>query len=423
MLLSKTAIVKWHNKNKKHYESLGYIYTKMGDEFIVLVNHLTCGSSAIVDLSCDYCNKKFSKSYNTYLAQNQKSNINKDCCEDCISKKREESLIKTYGVKNIQQIPGVKEKTKETCLMIYGHEHHLMSEQVKKLRKQNNLEKYGVENVSQLDSVKKKKSETTFFNFGVENPFQSEKIKEKIRQRNIEQYGVEYYSQTDEFKAKFIATNLERYNVEYPTQSPLIKQRIINTNLKRFGFKYSILNPEVKSKAIQTNMIRYGYAIPSKNKDIIAKTLKSLYKNGTQKASSQQRYLCNLLNGDLNYPVDNCNLDILLEDNIYIEYQGSGHELNVKFGTCTKKEFDEKEKQRTYFLYRRGYKQIEIISRKDYLPPDEIILEMIDFAKQYLNSGHSWITFDIDNFIVKSSQFNKIYNFGTLRKIKKSNIS
>lgn len=39
MLLSKTTIVKWNNKNRKYYESLGYIFTKNGDEFEVDVTH------------------------------------------------------------------------------------------------------------------------------------------------------------------------------------------------------------------------------------------------------------------------------------------------------------------------------------------------------------------------------------------------
>ena len=34
-LITKTVKVKWHPSNKKHYETLGYIFTKMGDEFEV----------------------------------------------------------------------------------------------------------------------------------------------------------------------------------------------------------------------------------------------------------------------------------------------------------------------------------------------------------------------------------------------------
>ena len=40
LLLSKTAMVKWNASNKKHYESLGYEYTKIGDEFEVNIEDL-----------------------------------------------------------------------------------------------------------------------------------------------------------------------------------------------------------------------------------------------------------------------------------------------------------------------------------------------------------------------------------------------
>lgn len=40
MLLTKTALVKWNNKNRKYYESLGYVFTKNGDSFEVLVEKI-----------------------------------------------------------------------------------------------------------------------------------------------------------------------------------------------------------------------------------------------------------------------------------------------------------------------------------------------------------------------------------------------
>ena len=52
-LVSKTAKVKWNASNKKYYESLGYIYTKMGDEFEVRIEDLTKGSHVKVDCLCD----------------------------------------------------------------------------------------------------------------------------------------------------------------------------------------------------------------------------------------------------------------------------------------------------------------------------------------------------------------------------------
>lgn len=49
-------------------------------------------------------------------------------------------------------------------------------------------------------------------------------------------------------------------------------------------------------------------------------------------------------------------------------------------------------------------------------------LEMIEYAKQYLNSGHHYIKFDIDNNIIINSQGEFDYDFGELRMIKKDNI-
>ena len=66
MLLSKTVKVRWAPANRKHYESLGYIFTKKGDEFEVLVEHLSKGSNFKVDWECDHCHKPISGKYEVY---------------------------------------------------------------------------------------------------------------------------------------------------------------------------------------------------------------------------------------------------------------------------------------------------------------------------------------------------------------------
>lgn len=53
MLLTKTVIQKWNSKTKQHYESKGYIYTKMNDEFEVKIEDLTQGSHVLVQVKCD----------------------------------------------------------------------------------------------------------------------------------------------------------------------------------------------------------------------------------------------------------------------------------------------------------------------------------------------------------------------------------
>lgn len=55
--------VKWNTRNKQHYEKLGYVFTKIGDEFEVHVGHLTKGSRDIVKYKCDYCGKILYRQY------------------------------------------------------------------------------------------------------------------------------------------------------------------------------------------------------------------------------------------------------------------------------------------------------------------------------------------------------------------------
>lgn len=68
-LITETVKVKWNGSNKKHYESLGYVYTKLGDEFEVNVKDLTKGSNAKVNCVCDGCgcNKKLIWDYASYI--------------------------------------------------------------------------------------------------------------------------------------------------------------------------------------------------------------------------------------------------------------------------------------------------------------------------------------------------------------------
>lgn len=169
MLLSKTVILKWNSKIKKHYESLGYTYTKMKDEFEVNVSDLTSGSAAIVDVECDYCHIKYQKIWSHYLIENCNSHIHKDCCDKCKKYKCQESNMDKYGVKSVLSLSEIKNKIAST-----------------------NLEKYGAE-----------------------NPFSNEEIKVKIRETNLEKYGCDFYTQTEEYKQRAIKTCTAKYGVPY----------------------------------------------------------------------------------------------------------------------------------------------------------------------------------------------------------------
>ena len=179
-----------------------------------------------------------------------------------------------------------------------------------------------------------------------------------------------------------------------------------------------------KQERIQnTFLLKYGVKYPFQNKEIKEKIRKTLYQNGTAPCSNQQRYIYNLIGGELNYPVKTLSLDIAFpEEMLYLEYDGGLHKGQVIFGNITEKEFNKRERNRTYGLYRSGWKEIRIISCQDYLPFDSKLLELINYAKRYLSTGHHYIKFDIDNSKIINSQGEIDYDFGKLRKIKSTDI-
>ena len=65
-LVTKTVKLKWNSRYKKYYESLGYVYTKMNDEFIVNVEDLQKGSRVKVSCKCDGCGKDLVWAYQDY---------------------------------------------------------------------------------------------------------------------------------------------------------------------------------------------------------------------------------------------------------------------------------------------------------------------------------------------------------------------
>ncbi|WP_444551275.1 DUF7487 domain-containing protein [Brevibacillus laterosporus] len=256
---------------------------------------------------------------------------------------------------------------------------------------------YGVDCTQKISSVKKKTLKTLEINYGtgIENPFRSEVVKEKIVQTNLLKFGVKNYVQTDEFKGKSRKTSIKKYGVPFYTQTGEFKQR-----------------------QEQTCINKYGVNNPMKNSKIKRKLLKRIYEVGKAPCSKQQKYIHNLIEGKLNYPVGTCLLDIAFpEEKIYVEYDGSGHELSVKFGSETKEKFDDRNKKRWYFLQRKNWKEIRIISTKDILPSNEKILEIISYAKSHFSSGHSWITFDIDNYLIETSSNTHYFDYGQLRRI------
>lgn len=274
------------------------------------------------------------------------------------------------------------------------------------------------------ECASQKRRKTNQKRYGTSFPIQLELFKEKREQTYLERYGVTNYAQTKECLEKMKQTCVEKYGVEYSSQFPATKEKTKQTNLERYGAEYPAQTEEVKEKLRNTLQERYGVDSPMKLPMFKEKLVKKMYQNGTQRTSRQQFYLQQLYGGELNYPIKYYDVDICFPDeNFIIEYDGSGHNLSVKFGDYTQEEFNQREVIRSNILKREGYKQMRIISRYDKLPYDNILFQMLKEAKQYFSTtNHSWIYYDIDNSKMINAENKKtngvFYDYGNLRTIK-----
>lgn len=183
MLLSETAEVIWNSRNKKHYVSLGYEFTRMGDTFIVSVDDLTVGSQAVVSVKCDYCGEIYLIAWHKRVAAIRNRFLKSDCCGniDCLERKARDSVIAKYG----------------------GY-------------------------TEMYFSCNDSRTETNIERYGSENPFGSDLIKERIAETNLERYGVPYTQQSEVVRNKTVATCRERYGVDNYVE--LFKGKYIREN-------------------------------------------------------------------------------------------------------------------------------------------------------------------------------------------------
>ena len=65
-------------------------------------------------------------------------------------------------------------------------------------------------------------------------------------------------------------------------------------------------------------------------------------------------------------------------EQIYFEYNGSGHDLSVQIGAITEKEFKAKETRRYHYLKTLGLKEFCVINTKKNKVPvnDEVMLKI-----------------------------------------------
>lgn len=225
-------------------------------------------------------------------------------------------------------------------------------------------------------------------------------------------------AQTKSVQEKRENTNLKRYGTACTLNHPDIKKKVIETMIKNHGVDNFFKVEGFSEIAKATNLKKYGYehfmSDPVKKAQAVAKRIETIYLKGNAPTSRQQIYLHEILGGKLNYPMSSLMLDIAFpEDKIYLEYQGSGHDLDVKLGKCTEEEFKRKEINRYYYMKKLGWKMIEVISKKDDLPNQNKIAEMLMLSLDVLKN-HSYISFDIDNNKVKHSGVFHDYDYGEI---------
>ena len=268
----------------------------------------------------------------------------------------------------------------------------------------------------------KKRDQTNLKKYGSISYLGTKECREKTKEVMLEKHGVEYYTQTQEYKEKHHNTCVERYGESY---NQLFREKAMNTLYENTGYAHAMQNPVIKNIVKKTNFKRYGVVCTLQSSEVREKVVRAFYENSSVATSKQQRYICDLYNGILNFPVKFYNVDICLPDcKLTIEYDGSGHLKSIFTGQLTQEEFNQKEIVRNSVIKKEGYKQMRIISSRDLLPSNQILLQMLEEAKQYFADypNHSWIIYDIDNSTIRNAEHKDgvPYNFGELHKINKT---
>lgn len=405
LILPQTVMVKWVSGIIKWYESKGYKYTKMYDEFEVNVEDLSKGSHIMVEVLCDYCLENgtetiINRSYKDYLRHNNNL-TEKDSCKKCGTLKQEQTMLKNYGVKHALQNKEILNKQIQTNVERYGVEHAMQSMEIQEKFKQTCLVKYGCENPFQDEEVKEKIKQTNIKNLGVENPNQNKEVQEKKKQTNLERYGTEYPMQSEEIKEKAKQTCLEIYGVENCFSHPDIIQKVKDTMQEKYGVDYYSQTDEWKEKYKNTVFERYGVEHPMYNeaikKKVREKVIISFYNNGTIKTSSQQIEVYNILKDNnyniyLNYPLSSINLDVaIFIDNIKID---------LEYDSWYWHQDKNRDRKRDEFTKSQGWKILRIRSGHK-VPTFEQLKESINIL---INSDKKFTQIILDDWKIENKE-------------------
>lgn len=196
MILTKKKKITITNNNKKYYKNLGYnIPNKRNPIVEINIEDLQLNSNLKIECKCDICGKIKYISYYHYN-KNIKNKGFYSCKGKCSRLKYIETCKDKYNVENTFQDENIKNKCKKTLIKKYGVDNINKLEKTKKAHKKRNKKNFNVEHYFNSKDFKIKSDKTIKEKFGdIDNVFQSEIIKKKSKKTLIKKYGVEYPSQ------------------------------------------------------------------------------------------------------------------------------------------------------------------------------------------------------------------------------------
>lgn len=139
-----------------------------------------------------------------------------------VRNKRDATIEQTYGVRNVGSSPAIREKVVQTTRKKYGVNCSFQSEEVKEKIKNSMIKNFGVDNPRKSKDICEKMKQNSIKNFGCEYSFQREDVKKKIKRRRTEMY-IKFGKMTDEEFSKYLKTISQEKSVQNQKKTQRLK--------------------------------------------------------------------------------------------------------------------------------------------------------------------------------------------------------
>lgn len=199
-------------------------------------------------------------------------------------------------------------------------------------------------------------------------------------------------------KYKIKDVNMILYGVDNPMKDKDIQEKFKQSILNKYGVCNVAYLQNTKDKRKQTNLLKYGVENAMQSVEVKQKHhINQMYHNNNCILSSypQTKY-CEMFNGILNYPIGSYWVDILLDNNIILEYDGSGHDLTVRTNKISMEKFLQNEQDRENYFLSKGYKIIRFISKKDIVYDIDTAHTILNYCIELLQR-YNIVKYNLDN--------------------------